>query len=150
MKTHNFMAKYIQLYFQISMNYPTLMQISNCVNDGANYFSGLVLSVNFFIAYFLVEFSSRKILKDKIYVFGFGVIVIELDYIWMVDIFHNVNFPLKCYLLLFIHLLPRFNEKKLLDYFDCNHLPCLLFSPTDHLCVTPSKLVLHYSPKVSL
>lgn len=129
MKTHNFMAKYIQLYFQISMNYPTLMQISNCVNDGANYFSGLVLSVNFFIAYFLVEFSSRKILKDKIYVFGFRVIVIELDYIWMADIFHNVYLPLKCYLLLFIHLLPIFNEIYFLIILIATTLPVFFSLP---------------------
>lgn len=111
------------------MDNSAFMKISDGINDGTNYFSGLVFSVDFLIAYFLIEFPSWEILKDKIDVFRFWVIVIEFDNIGVTDIFHDMYFSLQGYLLLLVHLLPKYMQSYFFIIFIATVLPVFFSLP---------------------
>lgn len=149
MKRHNFLAKLHSIYLQISMNYPTLMQITYRIDNGTNNSLGLLLSIYLLFTNFLIQLTSRKVLKNKINTLLLNVTVVKLYDIGMTYILHDIDLSLKQDFLLFIHLLPILILTVLLDDFDSNNLACLLLSPFYNFREAASKLWLDYSPMVS-
>lgn len=88
------MAKYKHPYLQITMDDPTFMQIADGINNRTNYLPCLVFSIDLLITDFLIEFPSREILEYEIDMFGLDIVIIELDNIGMIDILHDMYFPL--------------------------------------------------------
>jgi hypothetical protein len=83
------------------------MEVPNSVNDWTYDVSGFLLSVNFLLHNFLIQLTPCQIFQNQVNVLFVSVEVIELHNVWMADVFHDVNFPLKQNLLFFVHFLPE-------------------------------------------
>ena len=70
------------------------MEITNRVNNGANYLASFILTVDFLVAYFLIELTPWEVLKHQIDTLVVDKTIIKLDYIWVTDSFHDEDFPL--------------------------------------------------------
>lgn len=78
--------------------------------------------------------------------FGVTEAFIKLDNVGVIDISHDMNFPFKENLLLFIHLLSLIIADVLFNYLDCHHLACFNLASTYHYSKTASALLNIYSP----
>jgi hypothetical protein len=74
------------------MNNATLMKISDGINDGTDDIPGFFLRVDLLLHDFLVQLAARKIFQNQVDVFLVPIIIIELDDIRMLNVFHYVDF----------------------------------------------------------
>ena len=73
------------------MNNATLMKIPNGINDGTDDIPGFFLRVDLLLHDFLVQLAARKIFQNQVDVFLVPIIVVELDDIRMLNVFHYVD-----------------------------------------------------------
>jgi hypothetical protein len=89
------------------VNYAAFMQVPDGIDDRTDNSSGFLLGIDFLFANFLIKLSAGKVLEHKIYVLAVTVAIVEFDDVGMVDIFHDVDFPLQQNLFLLVHFLSR-------------------------------------------
>jgi hypothetical protein len=70
--------------------------------------------------------------------------LVELDDVWVADVFHDMNFSIEQDFLLFVHLLSAIEREVLFDDFDGYHFACFDLSSAYNHGETSSMLRIIY------
>lgn len=88
------------------MDDAALMKVADGVNNRTDHLARLLLGVYFFLADFLVQFSSREVFEDEVDILLVDEVVIEFDDVGVAYALHDVYLAFQQDLLLFVHFLP--------------------------------------------
>lgn len=123
----------------------TLMQISNCINYWTDNIFCFFFCVNLFFNDLLIKLSTSQIFKNKVNILFIRIKIIELNNVRMLNIFHDINFPLKKNFLLFIHFLSFLLWKIVLfDDLNSHRLTSCFLATFNHFSIASSKFLKYF------
>ncbi len=100
------------------MHNTTLMQVPDGIDNWADNIPGLLLRIHLLLNDLLIQLTPCEILQHEVDIFLISIKVIKLDNVGMLDVLHDINFPIEQDLFLLVHLLSLFDKNILFDDLD--------------------------------
>ena len=82
-----------------------LMQVPDSIDDRTDNLPSLFLSIDYLLGDLVVKLATWKVLQHEVDMLIIREIVVKFDDIGVLDVLHDVDFPLEQNFLLFVHFL---------------------------------------------